>query len=90
LLQDEVQGHGVSFTVIASAGIYKPVFENDDYIFYRGGPVIIKHALGTEDLAGGLALSKRRIGQAFIYETDKKGEPSVLNRRVRAPMLIKP
>ena len=89
LLQDDVQRHA-AFSVTAPAGTYKATFENDDYVFYSGGPIILKHGLGTERSPGGLALSKRRVGQAFVYELMRGGKPSVLNRRVRAPMVVRP
>ncbi len=89
LLQDEVQHH-TGFAVTAPAGVYTATVEDDDWVYYRGGRVSMKYGLGSEDLAGGLALSKRHVGQAFIYETNIKGERSVMNRRVRAQMIVKP
>ena len=91
LLQDEVQDYGHRVGATAPAGIYTAAFEDDEYVYYRGAkPITVHFGFSTRTPEGGLALSKKRLGRAFIYTINRFGKPAVENRPIKGSMIIKP
>ena len=91
LLHDEVQDYGYRVGVTAPAGVYTAAFEDDEYVYYRGAKPITGH-FGSDIRTpeGGLALSKKHLGRAFIYTINRFGKPGVENRPIKGSMIIKP
>jgi hypothetical protein len=88
LLQDEVQEYGPRVSATAPAGSYAAAFEDDEYVYYRGPRITQHFGFGMRTADGGLALSKRRLGNAFIYTIDRWGKPAVEKRPIRGSITV--